>query len=80
MATFEMPVDAEGKPDWGPVIEGPLAAWRQANPAALVANNSFRRDISDADFGFLAGIRALNMSHCSQPLILHFHTCSVSIR
>ena len=53
--------------DFGPAIVGPLAAWRAANPGALVANVGFRDDLTDADFVHLAGIMALNMSYCTNP-------------
>ena len=53
--------------DFGPRILGPLAAWRAANPGALVANVCFRGDLTDADFVHLAGIKALNMAGCSNP-------------
>ncbi len=44
---------------FGPRIEGPLAAWRAANPGALVASVKLRRDLVDADFARLAGVKAL---------------------
>ena len=56
-----MPRDAYGEEDFGPGIEGPLAAWRAANPGALVANVGWRRDLTDADFANLAGGKALRM-------------------
>jgi hypothetical protein len=52
--------------DFGPVLQGSLPAWRAAHPTALVANVSGRRDLQDADFACLQGIRALDMSSCSQ--------------
>ena len=57
----------DGNYCFGPPIEGPLGAWRAANPDALVANVWGRRDLVDADFVQLAGIKALNMSLCSNP-------------
>ena len=52
---------------FGPLIAGPLATWRAANPGALVANVSGRRDLTDEDFVHLAGIMALDMSGCTNP-------------
>ena len=52
---------------FGPPIVGPLAAWRAANPGALVANVFGRADLLDADFVHLAGIKALWMSSCTNP-------------
>ncbi len=66
---FEMPVDGRGGADFGPVIEGPLSAWRAAHPHALVANVSGRKDLVDTDFACLRGVRALSMFGCSQPTI-----------
>ena len=56
-------------PEWGagPRIEGPLAAWRAANPDALVANVQGRDDLVDADFVHLAGIKLLRMDDCTNP-------------
>ena len=56
-------------PDWGlgPRIVGSLAAWRAANPDALVANVRVRADLTDADFVHLAGIKALDMGYCTNP-------------
>ena len=53
--------------DFGPEIVGSLAAWRAANPGALVADVGFRGDLTDADFVHLAGIKALNMCYCRNP-------------
>ena len=60
-----------GYPDYGfgPRIVGSLAAWRAANPGALVANVSNRTDLTDADFVHLAGIEALWMGCCNQATI-----------
>ena len=55
--------------DFGPRIEGPLAAWRAAHPGALVANVGDRRDLVDADFAYLAGIKALWMTNCTNPAL-----------
>ena len=72
---FVMP-PSTGPPDFGfgppivgfgPPIVGPLAAWRAANPDALVANVRRRNDLVDADFVHLAGIKALNMMSCTNP-------------
>ena len=64
---FVMPsMDADNS-GFGPPIVGPLAAWRAANPDALVANVRVRNDLVDADFVHLAGIKALDMSHCRNP-------------
>ena len=54
-------------PEWGigPPIVGPLAAWRAANPGALVANVAERVDLTDADFVHLVGIKALCMAGCT---------------
>ena len=49
----------------GPRIVGPLAAWRAANPDALVANVGGRADLTDADFVHMAGIKALWMGYCT---------------
>ncbi len=65
---FVMPTK-NGQPDFGPVIEGPLAAWRAANPGALVANVSWRRNLTDADFVHFRGLLALNMSGCTNTAI-----------
>lgn len=61
---FVMPLDEAGKPYFGPKIEGPLDAWRSDHPDALVANVSRRKDLTDADFAHLAGIKALDMTMC----------------
>jgi hypothetical protein len=45
-------------------IRGPLAAWRACFPCAVAANVSGRRDLRDADFAHLAGVKALNMNSC----------------
>ena len=52
---------------FGPRIEGPLSAWRGANPWAVVANVRGRLDLTDADFAHLKGIKALDMSGCTHP-------------
>ena len=54
---------------FGPRIVGSLAAWRAANPGALVADVSDRTDLTDADFVHLAGIKALWMTCCNQATI-----------
>ena len=48
-------------------IVGPLAAWRVANPGALVANVFARGDLTNADFVHMAGIKALDMRYCTNP-------------
>ena len=63
---FVMPLTASGEPDFGPCIRGSLQEWRTRNPNALVANVTWRADISDKDFLYLRGLKALNMSGCSQ--------------
>ena len=57
--------------DWnfGPPIVGSLADWRAAHPKALRANINGRRDLCDADFQHLVGIKALTMIDCDQPTI-----------
>ena len=64
---FVMPSTDDDNFIFGPPIEGPLGAWRAANPDALVANVYRRDDLVDADFVLLKGIKALNMSLCSNP-------------
>ena len=49
-----------------PSIEGSLQEWRQQNPYATVANIEDRKDLIDADFIYLRGIKWLNMSKCNQ--------------
>ena len=55
--------------NFGPQIVGPLSVWRAANPTTLVANINGRRDLCDADFAHLVGIKALTMVDCDQPAI-----------
>ena len=64
---FVMPLDAEGRPDFGPHILGSLAAWRAAHPTALVATLTWRNQSSlcDADLAALRDIRALKLLYCS---------------
>ena len=50
---------------FGPLIEGPLAVWRAANPGAVVANVAWRVDLRDADFVHLVGLKAVNMDGCT---------------
>ncbi len=57
-----MPLDEAGEPDFGPVVRGSLAAWRAANPVALVANVSERMDLTNSDLVSLCGLRALSMN------------------
>ena len=64
-----MPRAAEGRPDFGPPVRGSLAAWRAAHPHAVVCNVRGRTDLTDADFAHLAGVRAVDMSECSQATI-----------
>ena len=64
---FVMPSTDDDNYGFGPPIEGPLAAWRAANPDALVANVRRRNDLVDADFVHLVGIKALNMMACRNP-------------
>jgi hypothetical protein len=46
-------------------ITGSLAAWRACFPGALAANVDGRRDLRDADFEHLAGVKVLNMGYCT---------------
>ena len=62
-----LPLSVKGDYGFGLRIRGPLAAWRAANPGALVANVRGRNDLTDADFVHLAGIRVLNMCYCTNP-------------
>ena len=64
---FVMPPMVYPDYGFGPPIVGPLAAWRAANPDALVANVRVRADLVDADFVHLAGIKALRMGRCTNP-------------
>ena len=64
---FELPQCEADPYGCGPRIQGPLAAWRAANPGALVANVKERLDLTDADFVHLVGIKALNMAECANP-------------
>ena len=64
---FVMPPMVPPYCGFGPCIVGPLAAWRAANPDALVANVEWRSDLMDADFVHLAGIKALWMAGCTNP-------------
>ena len=66
---FVMPLDAGGNPDFGPMIQGSLAAWRATHPNALLANVCGREDLTDSDFAYLRGIKALGMNGCNQPTI-----------
>ena len=68
-ADFVMPMNEHGGLNFGPVIVGSLAAWRAANPSALVASVEGREDLTDADFVHLRGLRGLDMSRCSQATI-----------
>jgi hypothetical protein len=68
-AAFGGPRRAFGGWHCGPQILGPLAEWRAAHPDALVVNVSGRRDLTDADFVYLRGLAAVDMSHCDQATI-----------
>ena len=46
-------------------ITGSLAAWRACFPGARAANVAGRRDLRDADFVHLAGVKVLIMSGCT---------------
>ena len=46
-------------------ITGSLAAWRACFPGAVAANVGGRRDLRDADFVHLAGVKVLRMWDCS---------------
>ncbi len=47
-------------------IEGPLGAWRAANPGACVANVMGRADIADDDLKYLAGIERVDLRGCKR--------------
>jgi hypothetical protein len=64
---FVMPPMVEPEYGFGPPVEGPLVAWRAANPGTQVANLFGRIDLTDADFVHLAGIKALDMRYCINP-------------
>ena len=66
MVGFLMPQSDGRMLQWGPVIEGSVAAWRLAHPAARIANLAGRQDISDADLHSLKGVLALCLAGCSQ--------------
>lgn len=68
--------------DFGPHIEGPLAAWRGANPDAQFARLNGRRDLTDDDCAFLRGVRVLNIANCSQltdAAFVHFSSVEVLV-
>ena len=68
--------------DFGPHIEGPLAAWRAANPDAQAARLNGRRDLTDDDCAFLRGVRVLNIAGCSQltdAAFAHFGSLEVLV-
>ena len=46
-------------------IKGPLAAWRACFPGAVAANVYGRKDLGDADFVHLVGVKVLNMGFCT---------------
>lgn len=56
-------------PDFGAVIGIPLKEWRAAYPGAQIANVSNRTDLTDSDFAYLSGIKALDMSGCNQATL-----------
>ena len=64
---FVMPPKLGPDYGFGLRIVGSLAAWRAANPDALVANVCGRVDLTDVDFVHLAGIKALFISFCTNP-------------
>ena len=45
-------------------IGGPLAEWRACFPGAVAASVVGRRDLRDADFVHLAGVKVLDMWYC----------------
>jgi hypothetical protein len=45
-------------------IRGSLAAWRACFPGAVAANVGGRKDLRDADFVRLAGVKLLDMTRC----------------
>ena len=55
--------------NYGPIIEGSLAKWKNRNPRAIFANISNRTDLTDDDFIHLKDVRILNMSNCNQTMI-----------
>lgn len=61
---FVMPRNC-GVADFGLPIKGSLKAWRASNPHALTANIENRKDLCDADFVHLAGIKGLRMNNCN---------------
>ena len=71
-------------PDFGPVIQGSLAAWRASHPHAKAANVSWRRDLLDADLAALRGLRAVKVQGCptlTDAAIVHLagvHTLDMS--
>jgi hypothetical protein len=50
-------------------IRGSLSSWRSCFPRAVAANISGRRDLADAAFVHLEGLRTLDMNGCDQPSI-----------
>ena len=50
-------------------VRGSLRAWRSCFPRATRVDISGRRDLVDADFVHLAGMRRVNMSGCNQETI-----------
>ena len=75
-----MPLDRNGRYDFGEIIEEPLAIWHELNPDALVSNLDATRirrymsgcsqtTITDAAFQYLHGIQNLDMQRCNQGTI-----------
>ena len=61
---FSMPRNC-GVLDFGLPIKGSLKQWRLAHPSATVANIENRKDLKDADFVYLEGIKGLRMNNCN---------------
>jgi hypothetical protein len=55
------PISINGRTHFGPFIDGPLAAWRAANPDAEAANVVAGRDRKAAEYVHLAGVKVLNI-------------------
>ena len=52
--------------DFGYAITGSLEIWRKENPTVNVARLNGRKDLVDADFIHLRGIKALSIAACNQ--------------
>ena len=47
------------------LVTGPLASWRTSFPNAVAINISSRRDLTDADFVHLRGLKTVMMAGCT---------------